>query len=235
MHTDGKPLPGSTMPDPGSNAESIAFDSSAPLAESDHRIANHLALLLSYVRLKAADMDVQSEIPSRKSVQALLDGVSAQIVAVAKLHRALVSDAPSRSVDFGMRLREVCAPFVSGLSGRARLVEEVAPGCMVGAQQALPLSQIAAEVITNALKHAYDGANPTAVFVRCHTDAADDLQLEVIDSGGGFPADFDPQTDGGFGFRLVRGLGQKLGARISFVSTTGGVHFSLTLPAADRG
>jgi two-component sensor histidine kinase len=215
----------------GSTGEIIAFDSSVLLAESDHRIANHLALLMSYVRLKTADMDRQRRAPSRQAVHVLLDGVGAQIAAVARLHRALVSDDRQGSADLGKHLREVCAPFASGLGGPTRIVEDLAPGCVVEPAQVLPLSQIAAEVITNALKHACDGPEPGAVVVRCRKDAVGCVRLEVIDRGGGRPAGFDPETDGGLGFRLVRGLNKKLGARIAFDSTTDGVRFCLTLPA----
>lgn len=224
-------LTDSATPDFGSTGEIMPFDSSVLLAESDHRIANHLALLMGYVRLKTTDMDRQRKAPSRQAVHVLLDGVGAQIAAVARLHRALVSDDLLGSADLGEHLREVCAPFAGGLSGAARIVEDLAPGCIVGSEQVLPLSQIAAEVLTNALKHACDGAEPGAVLVRCRKDPDGDVRLEIIDSGGGFPAGFDPAADGGLGFRLVRGLSEKLRARIAFESTAAGVRFCLTLPA----
>lgn len=207
-----------------------SFDSAALLGEADHRIANHLALLMGYVRLKTAEIDSQGEGPSREAVHGVLDGVCAQIAAVAKLHRVLAFDSLPGSVDLGQHLHEVCAPFARGLCGAAELIEDYAPGCVVRPDQVLPLSQIAAEAVTNALKHARDDAKPNAVRVQCRMDAAGALRLEIIDSGCGFPADFDPEKDGGFGFRLVRGLSRKLGAQIDFESTTSGVRFCLTLP-----
>ena len=59
-------------------------------AEADHRIANHLALLLGYVRLKTVDVDSQVQAPSRASVHVLLDGIQAAIQTIAgdKLHVA---------------------------------------------------------------------------------------------------------------------------------------------------
>lgn len=225
------PLMESATPVRDSCGETIPLDSSALLAESDHRIANHLTLLMSYVRLKTTDMDRECKAPSRRAVHVLLDGVGAQIAAVARLHRALVTDNLLGSADLGEHLREVCAPFAGGLSGGVRIVEDLAPGCVVGPEQVLPLSQIAAEVLTNALKHACDSAEPGSVLVRCRHDVDGNVRLEIIDGGGGFPAGFDPESDSGLGFRLVHGLSERLGARIAFESTTDGVRFSLTLPA----
>ena len=224
------PTPSAT-PDFGANGEITPFDSAVLLAESDHRIANHLALLMGYVRLKTSDLDRQAKAPTRQAIHVLLDGVGAQIAAVARLHRSLVADTPPGAADLGDLLREVCAPFAGGLSGAGRIVEDLEPGCIVGPQQILPLSQIAAEVVTNALKRAPEDGEIGPVLVRCRKGAAGEVKLEIIDSGGGFPAGFDPETDGDFGFRLVRGLSRKLGARSDFESKPLGVRFCLTLPA----
>ncbi|MGZ6040135.1 MAG: sensor histidine kinase [Phenylobacterium sp.] len=226
----GLPARNSTACEFPSVAAVSAFDNSELLAEADHRIANHLTLLLSYLRLKTADIDRQREAPSRQAIHVLLDGVGAQIAAIAKLHRAMVPGDLTGPVDLGLHLHEVCAPFAQGLGGTSRIVEDFEPGCVVRRDQILPLSQIAAEVVTNALKHSGDSAEPGLVRVRCLNDETGAVRIEVIDDGEGFAPGFDPSSDGGYGFRLVRGLGQQLGARIDFESTPLGVCFRLTLP-----
>lgn len=225
------PVQDSAAPVGGLNVHSGPFDSAVLLAEADHRIANHLALLMGYVRLKAVDVERHDQAPSRESVHVLLDGVGAQVAALARLHRTLVSDAPPGPVDLGKQLQEICAPFTCGLCGAVAIIEDFAPGCVVRSDQVLPLSQITAEVLTNALKHACDGPGPGSVRVSCHHDPSGEVQVEVIDSGRGFPVGFDPEADGGLGFRLIHGLGRRLGARIVFESTAGGVRFCLTLPS----
>jgi len=224
------PVEGPTGPTCIVNAQGAPFDSAILLAEADHRIANHLALLMGYLRLKTVDMDSQGKPPSLESMHVLLDGLGAQIAAVARLHRTLVTDSPSGPVNLGERLHEVCAPFARGLCGTATIIEDFAPGCVVPPEQVLPLSQITAEIVTNALKHACDRARPVRVVVSCHDDVSGGIRVEVVDSGCGLPVGFDPETDGGLGLRLVRGFGRKLGARITFESTTDGVRFCLKLP-----
>lgn len=224
------PAERSTEPAPASSGQADPFDSAVLLAEADHRIANHLALLMGYVRLKTADMDSQGRAPSLAAMHVLLDGVGAQIAAVARLHRALVSDSPPGPVDLGKRLHEVCAPFARGLAGAATVIEDFAPGCVVGPNEVLPLSQITAEIVTNALRRAYDGASPGRVVVSCRDDVGGGLRVEVVDSGCGLPVGSDPEVDGGLGLRLVRGLARKLGAQIALESATDGVRFCLTLP-----
>jgi two-component sensor histidine kinase len=210
-------------------------DNVAILAEADHRIANHLALLISYVRLKSKDIDGLAEDPTRESVRLLLDGVSAQISAVSRLHRSLVSERGSSRIELGRELHEICAPFAAGLSGAVEIVEDYGPGCVVQPEQLLPLSQIVAEVITNAIKHARTDGALGRLRVACREDAGGAVLVEVADSGGGLPATFDPATDGGLGFRLVRGLSQQVGAQVAFESTREGLCFRLRLPPGPGG
>src|ERR1019366_1125358 len=106
------------------------------LAEADHRIANHLALLASFVRLKAGDLAKQSAEPSRVSVTALLESIGVQLDAVARLHRSLATNREQSSTNLPELLHAICAPFRSGLSGKVQLTEEFEPGC------ALPLDQL---------------------------------------------------------------------------------------------
>lgn len=211
-------------------AAEIGGSESLHLAEADHRIANHLALLTSFVRLQDADVAHQSAEPSRASVRLLLNRLGAQIDAIARLHRALAVGGPHASADLGEHLRETCAPFRHGLSGAIELTEDFPPGCLVRTDQILPLTQIVAEVITNALKHAHAGGEGGAIAVRCSQDDRGAMLVEVADDGPGLPAAFDPMTEGGLGFRLVRALARQLGARIEFRSAGPGLRFRLTLP-----
>jgi two-component sensor histidine kinase len=202
------------------------------VGEADHRIANHLALLTSYVRLQADDLARQGAEPSRDSVRILLAGVGAQIDSVARLHRSLATNGPRQSADLSEHLRAICAPFASGLSGTSELIEDFQDGCVVRPDQILPLAQIVAEVVTNAVKHAHADGEAGAILARCRRDDAGAVMIEVIDDGAGLPEAVDPRTGGGLGFRLMRALGKQLGALIAFESSSRGLRFRLTLPAA---
>lgn len=202
------------------------------LAEADHRIANHLALLRGYVRLKATELARHAGQPSRESVLLLLEGVGTQIDAVGRLHRSLAGEGQPASNDVGEMLRELCAPFASGRFGPIDVVEDCAPGCRVAAEEMLPLTHIVSEVIANAAKHGQSPNRTGSIRVRCRTGDAGSVLVEVIDDGPGLPDGFDPRTGGGLGFRLLRSLGRQIGALIAFHSTAQGLRFRLILPPA---
>lgn len=192
------------------------------LVEADHRIANHLTMLGGYVRLKAAGLDRETRL--------LLETIGAQVDAVGRLHRALATHGHRGSVDLSEHLRAICAPFASGLAGAAKLIQDIPAPCHVRADQVLPLSQIVSEVITNAFKYAHADGQAGVVRVRCHGREGGAVQIEVVDDGPGLPAGFDPATDGGLGFRLIRTLSRQVGATTAFESAGLGLRFRLSLP-----
>jgi len=216
-------------PHPG--APTKICDTCRVVDEANHRIANHLSLLASYVRRSAADSSLRGAQPSLDEVQLVLQGVGVQIDAVAILHRSLTARAASPTGDMGDHLRKVCAPLMSTLSDRVKFVEDFSAGCVVAAEAVLPLTQIAVEVLTNAIKHAGPTETAARISASCRQDGAGGFLLEIADNGPGLPESFDPTTDQGLGFRLLHGLGRQIGASITFESTPDGLCFRLWLPS----
>jgi two-component sensor histidine kinase len=112
------------------------------------------------------------------------------------------------------------------------VVEDFEPGCHVTADQILPVTQIVTEVITNALKYAAGDGRGGLLVARLRKGEPGSAVIEIIDHGPGFPSAFNPATDGGLGFRVVRALAVQLEATASFSSTAEGLRFTLTLPLA---
>lgn len=215
---------------PGLNVSGVCADCNL-LVEADHRIANHLAMLRSYLHLKEGELARQRGEVSRESVGLILASLDAQIVAVSQLHRALAARGRQTATDLAEQLHATCAPFLSGLSGETKITEDFESGCRVQPDNVLPLTQIVAEALTNALKHGQRPGRGGGISVRCHKVALGGLLIEIVDDGPGFPPGFDPMSDEGLGFRLLRGLSKQLGAMITFKSSPDGVSVQLTLPA----
>jgi two-component sensor histidine kinase len=204
-------------------------DRSGAADAANHRIADHLSLIATVAGLHASDLDQQSADRTRGEVQLLLQGLRAQIEAAARLHRSLANAWPRCAIDLGNELHWVCHLLVSATGGRIALVEELAEGCMVQAEQLLPLTQIVSEVLTNAIKF---GRRPDAggtVVVRCRQEDGGAIVLQIEDDGAGLPEGFNPEFDGRLGLRIVQALSRQLGASVSFRSGWLGLHFELVL------
>jgi two-component sensor histidine kinase len=196
--------------------------------ETDHRVTNHLAMLSSYVRLKSAEFE-QPGAPGRDALRLFAQGIDAQIRSIARLHRILTLDNQDADVDLATLLREVCAPFASGLDQRIVLLQDFAPDCCARPDQILKISQIVGEAITNAVKHAYPDGGAGVLLIRSQPTPSGGVLVEVSDNGVGLPDAFDPDRDGGVGFQLMRGLSRGLGAPLVFRSGPQGLRVSLML------
>jgi two-component sensor histidine kinase len=220
-----------------SKSAGLACGSCDRLEEADHRIANHLTLLIGYLQLKGRELADHSLEPSRDEVRLLLESAAAQIGAVARLHRSLAVGGSEGAADLGEHLHEICEPFRSSLSGDIQIFEDFPAGCIVPPDQILPLTQIVAEVMTNAVKHAYPAGQSGPILVRCARLPDGTIGIDIIDQGRGLPQTFNPKTDGGLGFRLMRALGRQLDAELDFTSSAFGTHFHLGFapkrPSAD--
>lgn len=199
-------------------------------AEPDHRFANHLALLSGFVGLKAADLARQQDQPTIEGVQLLLESFRGQIEAMARLHRSLAMGGRAGRSDLAEHLHDICAPMLLLMAGRITLIEDISAGCHVPADRILPLTQIVVEVITNAIKHAYPNGRSGRIIVRGRCDPTGAVMIEIIDDGPGLPDGFDPRSESGLGFRLIRNLAAHIGAIVEFESRRLGVCFRLTLP-----
>lgn len=200
------------------------------IQEADHRIANHLAMLAAFVRLKELELARDLAIPSTEAVQMLLETIRTQTDAVARLHRALASSGGHVAADLAEHLHATCAPLASLLAGRVEMIEDFAPDCQVAPDQILPLTQIVSEAITNAVKHAYPAGAAGRVLIRTRRDELNGFTVEIADDGPGLPPGFNPDEEGGLGLRLMRALSSQLGARLEFRPRSPGALIRLTLP-----
>lgn len=101
---------------------------------------------------------------------------------------------------------------------------------IIDPRDALHAGLITAELLTNASKYAHPTGLPVKVNIRCETKCDGSLAVEVTDDGIGFPENFDPLTDGGLGFQLMRALANGLGAELQFEHSSLGVCARIVKP-----
>lgn len=198
------------------------------LAESDHRTANHFALLASYVRLKGAELEKMIE-PTPVAVSLFVQSIQGQIQSVARLQRLLSDHEIHAAVELYRLLPEVYAPFATMYAHRIAITEDFDLDCVVRPDQSLPISQIVVEAIINSVKHARTDDGIVIILVRCQAIEGG-VRVEISDNGGGLPDAFVPETDDGLGFRLMRAHAKAAGGMITFETSRCGLKVELTVP-----
>jgi two-component sensor histidine kinase len=194
------------------------------LAEADHRIANNLASLNGVIRLQRGAIGKSGKTFTSDQVCVLLDDISARLEVTARLHKALALSENGNGVNLGDFLRDICE-MIGALApqGKMKLTFNDSSSGNIDPRHALRAALIAAELLTNACKYAHPSGLIVKVHIHSETKGDGSFVVEVTDDGVGFPEDFDPLTDGGLGFQLMRALANGLNAKLQFEHDSLGV------------
>lgn len=203
-------------------------------AETNHRVANSLALLGGLVRMQARAAGKATQPYSNLEVRLMFDGIAARIATLGQLYRMLAHLPADGAFPLTSHLREVCSILVAAFSSdqqRIR-VDHCGPECRVLTRYVQPLTLIVCEILTNAMKYAHPAGAPVHMAITCAPSAGGTLLITVSDDGVGLPEGFNVATDGGLGFQVIRALSSEIGATLTVLSDNLGVTFALRVPLA---
>ena len=193
------------------------------LAEIDHRTSNNYQTVLALVLAQAKRADA----PVREALQQVADRINA--IALASKQLALSSES-LEEVRVTHHLGELCAQIRQGLSRPGVDVECHIDDLSVGAEQAIAMSILVNELVTNALKHAFPDDRRGQIRVRLGRSNGD-LLLEVADDGVGMKPGARSRGSG-LGTRLVDTFTKQLGARYEVETGDGGTRHRIHFPLA---
>ncbi len=197
------------------------------MREIHHRVKNNLQIVASLLNLQASRIrlpEARAEFASARD----------RVRALATLHRHLYMQGEVHTIDMPAFLAELCNQLFQALGEvpgrRINLVIEANP-LQMSSDQAVPLSLIVTETVSNAVKYAFPGGRRGEVSVRLTSDenAAD---LIVQDDGVGIPAGQTETESGprdGIGITLIRGFARQLSATLS-VHEDQGTRYTLHVP-----
>ena len=202
----------------------------ATIREVHHRVKNNLQTIASLFRIQAR----RSDDPEVR--RALAEAIE-RAAAMASVHE-LLSRSEDESVDFTEAARRVCQLVRDGLVGRDRRISLTVTGAtgQIDAKTATPLALALAELVHNALEHAFAPGDDGTVEVMLERDVGM-LHVAVRDDGRGLTPGFDLVGSAGLGFSIVRTLVEE--DLRGTLTVTGGdgtrVAIAVPLPAADAG
>jgi two-component sensor histidine kinase len=201
------------------------------MAEADHRIANNLASLSGVIRLQRNAISRSRPSFTTEQVCMLLDDIGSRIEVTARLHKSLARTVNGKAIRLGDFLQEI-SEMIGTLNPTAKIELTIDNSCdaTIDPRHALHAGLITAELLTNASKYAHPTGLPVKVHLSCETKGDGSFAIEVTDDGVGFPENFDPLTDGGLGFQLMRALANGLGADLQFEHSSLGVCARIVKP-----
>ena len=177
--------------------------------EADHRIKNSLQLVVGMLSLQ------HRHAASQETADALADAI-ARVNAVGEAHLALQLSDDLQTINFLDMLSAICRRL-DLLSDTVRVTCACGSPVMLEMDRAIPLALIVSELITNALRHAYDGKQAGDVHITAGLEGSD-LVLTVRDFGVGFDG---ATRRPGLGSRMTSSLATKIGCTLQTQSRPG--------------
>jgi two-component sensor histidine kinase len=213
------------LKDPSVRAADLAL-------EANHRIANHLSMLVAAVRRQLPAIEAGPHAVPRELVADLMNDMAGKILSVARLHLMLSNRLAPGEVEFGTALASVVEGLqASEIFGDRLHVTTSLEGCLLEASQASMLLMAFSEIATNAIKYAHPSGLPVELSLSGVETPGGGVEIEIADDGVGFPEGFDEWRDAGVGLRLVRTLVESAGGRVAMKSDPLGLTFSIQLPS----
>jgi two-component sensor histidine kinase len=183
--------------------------------EVNHRVANQLQLIAALISAEARTVADAATLD-------VLERTRQRIVAVGAVHRQLYVGSRSE-VDLGEYLEDL-AEQLSRTCGPQRQVGIDAETVPVTADVATAFGILAAELVTNACKHAYEAEEPGDILVRLRRRPDGAYRFTVEDRGSG---NGTPGRQAGLGSRLIHATVAKLGATSVWEDARPGTRFRM--------
>lgn len=204
------------------------------LRETNHRIANHLSLLVGMIQTQASAVGRGPELVPRDQARSLLQEAAGKVVSISHLHRRLSDRPHQEGIHVSDYLIESTSALISSLAlgHRVGLVQHLSADCILSPEQAQKVGLMVNEIVMNAVKHAHPTGIPVQIAIGCRRETNGRFTIEVGDDGVGLPEGSDTTSKGGVGFRLIRSLAQSLDAELRIETDALGLTFLVTLPPA---
>lgn len=175
------------------------------LKELNHRVKNNLQMISSLLNLQG------NELKGHPAEAAIAAG-KFRVDALALIHQKLYRDDIHTTIVFKDYIEELvlnlCFSFGNRIKPRLN-IESIS----LSIDQAIPLALIVNELVTNALKYAYQDTEDPDLQVSI-TTTKEFLQLSVSDNGAGMPVKVSKSNS--FGLKLVQSLISQLEAQVTW-------------------
>lgn len=201
------------------------------IREIHHRVKNNLQVVASLLNLQASRIRSHE---AREEFRLVRDRVRA----LATLHRYLYSESGLSALDVQSFLEELCSILLSanGMNAQTRIrlqldIEHV----LISPDQAVPITLIVTEVISNALRYAFPGERAGHIVISLHkvvlANPENDglVELKLGDDGIGIHAGQATESRTrreGIGMQLIRGFARQINADMT-VSNENGTWYTL--------
>ncbi|MDH5736899.1 MAG: ATP-binding protein, partial [Gammaproteobacteria bacterium] len=198
------------------------------LKEVHHRVKNNMQVISSL-------LNIQAETIGSEFFSGLLAESQQRIKSMSLIHENLYQSDNLLEIDFEdyikMLANRLCRFYtVPNVAVKLNIqVEDV----RLDIETAVPCGLIINELISNSLKHAFDGSAPTGTISVRFTREGCSYRLVISDNGIGLPKDLDLSKSASMGMEIVSILTKQLEGNLIYGGTEG-ARFEITFPMSEK-
>lgn len=195
------------------------------LREVTHRVGNNLAMVSSLLRMQQAKLDDDA---ARSAIETARGRI--QTISTAQRRLRLGDDLQSTAVD-GLLEAVVSDLADSALDGTAISISGHFDPLVVSARDATTLAVVLGELISNAIKHAFDGRESGTIRASFTIGSNHIPCMVVEDDGIGLDPSDDSKRRSGLGSMIIESLSRQYGGEIEKrTNEHGGTSIIIRLP-----
>jgi len=187
------------------------------LSETHHRVKNNLAIIYSLLMLERLKCD-------NELIQHVFLNSENRIITISKIHELLCRTNNFSKVELSEYITDLLEYIESTYDLNRNMIElktEIS-NIAINANQALPVGLIINELVTNSIKHAFNGKESGKIQVVVLKKDNGAIQFEVSDNGNGAGISLSGlQEEGNMGFTLVNTLKEQLEADLNLHTENG--------------
>ncbi|MEO1435534.1 MAG: histidine kinase dimerization/phosphoacceptor domain -containing protein, partial [Bacteroidota bacterium] len=194
------------------------------LREIHHRVKNNLQVVTSLLNIQ------QRSIVDEKAREAIRESKN-RIQSMGLIHQSFYQNKNLGEINTQVYIQDLVGQVMASYPTKQTDIQ-----LQIDVQEIyldmdtlVPLGLIINELLTNALKHAFNGQETGTLAVRFDNEA-DNYRLEVEDDGVGVDDQTLSKSSKSFGFSLIQAFVQKLEGRLQVLRTKG-TCFQIDFPA----
>ena len=156
--------------------ESQIRDRDMMMRELQHRVKNNLQLITALIRLEARS--------AKEGESVALARLASRIDALTVLYRTLSAENAETVIDLGQYMSDITISVMEAHAAPGINYNVQADYCRLSINIAMPVGLLVNEMLTNALKYAFDGRSSGLVKVICRLEG-ERITIAVSDDGVG--------------------------------------------------
>jgi PAS domain S-box-containing protein len=183
------------------------------LREIQHRVKKNLQMITALIRLEARNSG--TEAPSAR-----FDRLAGRIESLKLLYDSLSDDWQSGEVDLGTYLSQIASAVMKAHAVEGIRLDLKVDAYPVSVNVAMPAGLVVNELLTNALKHAFNGRDGGTITLQSLSDGIG-CRVLIADDGIGLPPGVEWPQRGRLGALIVHSLRENANASLTVESSPG--------------